>query len=168
MGVYAVQWHVLAFVCKVIAKMRSFLFGFLFFWLPCGIWRSQARDQIWAAVATYATAEVTPDPLTHCARPGIEPVSWCYRDAADPIVPQRELWSLKVVSSTCTIDFVCFSLCHFPRSLCPLWSSCPSQTCTSVSSPVFSPCLVLHSADALAFLHPHLSQSHVSSLASDL
>jgi len=40
---------------------------------------------------TYAAAEAMPDPLTHWARPGIEPVSWCCRQAADPIVPQQEL-----------------------------------------------------------------------------
>ena len=32
-----------------------------------------------------------PDPLTHCAGPGIEPASWHYRDAADPIESQWEL-----------------------------------------------------------------------------
>ena len=31
------------------------------------------------------------DLLTHCARPGIKSVSWCFRDAADPIEPQQEL-----------------------------------------------------------------------------
>jgi len=30
-------------------------------------------------------------PLTHCTRLGIEPVSWCCRDAADPVAPQQEL-----------------------------------------------------------------------------
>ena len=29
--------------------------------------------------------------LTHCARPGMEPASWCCRDAADPVVLQSEL-----------------------------------------------------------------------------
>lgn len=29
--------------------------------------------------------------ITHCDRLGIEPASWCYRDAADPMAPQREL-----------------------------------------------------------------------------
>ena len=33
--------------------------------------------------------------LTHCAGPGIEPVSKCSQDAAD-IVPQRELLKLKI------------------------------------------------------------------------
>ena len=28
------------------------------------------------------------DPLTHCPGPGIEPVSWCCRETAYPIVPQ--------------------------------------------------------------------------------
>ena len=35
--------------------------------------------------------EATPDLLTHCARQGIEPVSWSCRDAADPVEPQWEL-----------------------------------------------------------------------------
>ena len=32
-----------------------------------------------------------PDPLTHCARLGIEPASWRCSDMADPLVRQREL-----------------------------------------------------------------------------
>ena len=31
--------------------------------------------------------------LNHCTGPGIEPASWCYRDATDPIAPQWELLS---------------------------------------------------------------------------
>ena len=31
--------------------------------------------------------------LTHCSEPGIEPVSLCPQDAADPIVPQLKLWN---------------------------------------------------------------------------
>ena len=38
-----------------------------------------------------AAAVAALDPLTHCSRPGIEPVSWCCRDAADPVAPQQEL-----------------------------------------------------------------------------
>ena len=33
-----------------------------------------AGDQIQAAVVIYAAAAATLDPLSHCARPGIEPV----------------------------------------------------------------------------------------------
>ena len=61
-----------------------YLFIYLFFflsWPLWGIWGSQARYQIQATVATYATAITTPDPLTH----------WRCRDAANPIVPQWEL-----------------------------------------------------------------------------
>ena len=29
--------------------------------------------------------------LTHCAGPGIKPVTQCSQDAADPVVPQQEL-----------------------------------------------------------------------------
>ena len=57
------------------------------FWPPCGIWNSQARDQIQHTVVTYATAAAMPDPLTHCARPGIEPTSWCCKDSANPMLP---------------------------------------------------------------------------------
>ena len=35
-----------------------------------------------------AAAVAMPDPLTHCAGRGIEPSSWCCRDAADPTEPQ--------------------------------------------------------------------------------
>ena len=45
------------------------IFFFFFFWPPCSIWSSQARDQIWATVVTRAA--VTPDPLTLCPQPGI-------------------------------------------------------------------------------------------------
>ena len=64
---------------------------FLNFLSTCGIWSSRARDQIWAAVWTYTTAAPTPDPLTHCAGPGIEPVFWHCRDTADPVELQQEL-----------------------------------------------------------------------------
>lgn len=36
------------------------------------------------------TAVVLPDHLTHCAKPGIEPVFWCFRDTTNPVAPQRE------------------------------------------------------------------------------
>ena len=36
-----------------------------------------AKDRIRTAVVTHTTAAAVPDPLTHCARPGIEPMSWC-------------------------------------------------------------------------------------------
>ena len=51
---------------------------------------SLARDQIRTALETYVAAVAMLDPLTHCAWPGIEPESWCCRDATDPIVPQRK------------------------------------------------------------------------------
>ena len=69
---------------------QIFFFSFLF-WLPCGIWRSQARGQIRVAVVTSAIAGATPDSLAHCAGPGIEPASWGCRDAVDPVAPQWEL-----------------------------------------------------------------------------
>ena len=54
----------------------TYLSVYLVFWLPCGIWSSKARDRIRATVVSYPTAAATPDPLTHCARLGIEPASW--------------------------------------------------------------------------------------------
>ena len=69
------QWQ-----CQVLKPLHhqkstvimSFFFFFLF-WLPWGIWSSQDRDQLQATVAT----------LTHCARPGIDPVSQGSQDAAN-------------------------------------------------------------------------------------
>ena len=49
-------------------------FCFFLFWPPLHIWSSQAWDQIQAAVVTFTTDVATPDPLTHGARLGIEPV----------------------------------------------------------------------------------------------
>ena len=46
-----------------------------------------ARDQIQDTMVTYAAASTMQDPLTHYTGLGIEPASWCCRDAADPIVP---------------------------------------------------------------------------------
>ena len=68
---------------------RHFYF-ILFVWLPHCTWSSWARGQIWAVILTYTTAAAMPDPLTHCAGLGSKPVSWCCRDASDPIVPQQE------------------------------------------------------------------------------
>ena len=64
------------------------MFSLPFVWLPCSIWGSQARarDQIWAAVLTYAEAAARA--LTYCAGLGMEPASQGSRDAANPIVLQ--------------------------------------------------------------------------------
>ena len=43
---------------------------------------------------THATAMATPDPITHRAGLGIEPVSWCCSEPANPIAPQQELLKL--------------------------------------------------------------------------
>ena len=51
------------------------------FWPPYGIWSSQARDQIQAAIATYTEAVATMDPLTSCAWLRIEPASWHHTPA---------------------------------------------------------------------------------------
>lgn len=71
----------------------SHTFFFPFFGHP------QARD--------HATSAATPDPLTHHAGPGTEPVSWCCIDATDPIVPQWEL------PHACLIKIIFFLKCEF-------------------------------------------------------
>jgi len=43
-----------------------------------------------------ASAVATLDPLTHCAGPGIELVSWYCREATDLFVPQWELHGLLI------------------------------------------------------------------------
>ena len=58
---------------------------------PAASGSSQARDQIPAAGTTYAAAVATQDPFTHSVGPGIQPASWCCRDAAESTVPQRDL-----------------------------------------------------------------------------
>lgn len=62
----------------IIQAMAGMIFFFPLFWPSWGICSFQARDQIWATPGTYATAVAKPNPLTHCARLVIEPVS---RDA---------------------------------------------------------------------------------------
>ena len=77
--------------CSSIYQYRSpFFFPFLFC-LPHSTWSSQARDQIWVTVMTYAAAATKLDHLTHGVRPGIEPASWCSRDTTYPFAPQQEL-----------------------------------------------------------------------------
>ena len=56
-----------------------------------------------AAVVTYTAASATPDPLTHCAGPGIEPVFRHCSDATDPAAPQQELQVVKILSNTSII-----------------------------------------------------------------
>ena len=50
-------------------KFYRILFFFSFL-AAHGVWSSWARDQIRAAVGTYAAAVAMPDPLTYCAEPG--------------------------------------------------------------------------------------------------
>ena len=51
----------------------------------------QGSDPSRATVVTYAAATAMPNPLTHCARPGIKAVSWHFGDTSHPVVPQQEL-----------------------------------------------------------------------------
>ena len=63
---------------------------------------SWARDQIGAAVATYAAAVAMPDPLTHHTGLGLNPrpiappqelqQTFSVKDTADPVASQPEHW----------------------------------------------------------------------------
>ena len=61
-----------------------------------------ARGPSGATAVTYAAAMLAP--LTRLAWPAMEPASWCCRDTADPIEPQRDL--LLDFKWTHTFDFV--------------------------------------------------------------
>ena len=61
---------------------------FFLFLLPHDTWSPPARDQIWAAFATWTIAVATWDPFTHWAGPV---ASWHGRGIFDPIMPQWEL-----------------------------------------------------------------------------
>ena len=76
---------------KLIESIQKMLKFFFFTWLSCSISSAQERGQIRATVATYAAASATLDPLIHCSGPGIEPLTWHCRNAADPVAPQWEL-----------------------------------------------------------------------------
>ena len=82
-------------IAQTLSTPRQFCFDLLFclflFWPPHSIWSSWARNQIRAAVVTYAAAAAVPNLFTHCAGPGIKPASWHCRDTTDPLRPQREL-----------------------------------------------------------------------------
>ena len=51
--------------------MKFFFFNFMA--APAAYGSSRAKDKIQVTATTYAAAAATPDPLTHCAGPGIEP-----------------------------------------------------------------------------------------------
>ena len=98
-------------------------FFFFLFWPPCSIWRSQSRDQIQVTAMTYTIAVATRDPLTHHAGPGTEPVSWCCREAADPIAPEQEFllpifWVYCLFSWYWVVSAVCI---FWKLSLCWLY-----------------------------------------------
>ena len=96
---------------------------FFFSGHPKGKGSSWARDKIWVIVVIYTTAVATLDPLNHCDRPGTEPAYWCCRGAADPIIPQRELFYFYFLKET---------LYCFPYWLHSIVHS--HQHCTKVST----------------------------------
>ena len=44
------------------AGLQKYNPSFIYFWLPQGIWSSQAKDQIQATTANYTTATAMPNP----------------------------------------------------------------------------------------------------------
>ena len=61
--------------------------SFFLFGPPHSVWSSNVKEKIQATVVTCATAMAISNPFGL----GIEPASWCCRDTADAIAPQREL-----------------------------------------------------------------------------
>ena len=61
---------------------------FLFFLAALQLRSIWARDLVQAAVSICTAAVAVLDSLTLFARLAIESVSWCCRDATNPIVPQ--------------------------------------------------------------------------------
>ena len=99
------------------------------FWLPHSIY--SARDRIQATVVTSAIAASLPDPLIHYAEWGIEPPSWCCRDAADPVVSWQKLHSNIFLSK----------LCAPATAVAPSWRDLSHLGCTMDPAYSFSPLL---------------------------
>ena len=83
------RFHYLVSKCHSAFIPTPYSFFLFLFWPPHGMWRSQARDQIWATVATYNAAAA--GSFIHCARPGIEPASQRSGDTTCSVAPQWEL-----------------------------------------------------------------------------
>ena len=88
--------------------------------------------------------------LTHCAGPGIEPVSQHSQDTANPVVPQWELLELYrpvVIESVSFVDPIPHHCCNgYPYGECPAWVSGHSFSLPN-SSPLFgsiTACLATH------------------------
>ena len=83
----------------------SFFF-FFFFQPPQGIWSCQAGDQIQAPVVA------TLGRLSHCAGPGIEPVSWrCKFFCTTAGAPLNVYLVTQLPNTTLNASFVCSACC---------------------------------------------------------
>ena len=72
-------------------KLSVSWFVSLFFFFGCRVaYDSLGQGSNPNTFVTYAGAAATPDPLTHCPRPGVELTPWSCRNAANTIVPQQE------------------------------------------------------------------------------
>ena len=71
-------------------------------------------------IGSKPQVQLIPDPLTHCAGLGIEPASWCCRDATNPGAPQQELLNLLLDAkqqACCEAFYKCPVMVLAPRSL---------------------------------------------------
>ena len=70
----------------------------LFFWLPRGIWSSQTRDQIQTIAASWPMPQLQQHQIRNpLHQMEMEPGFQCSQDAANSIVPQRELQDKSLV-----------------------------------------------------------------------
>ena len=83
-----IRWHILRayHVPDTVQYTNFFFYG-----CPEADGSFPASDKDSAATAIYTASMAMPDPLTHCPRPEIKPVTWHSRDTANPIAPQQEL-----------------------------------------------------------------------------
>ena len=85
---------------------------FLFFLTapPSACRGSWARDGVWAPAVTYTTAVSRPDPLTHCARLGVDPplhsdLSWIFHSLCHG--GNSRIYCLSYLYFSCVV-FLCF------------------------------------------------------------
>ena len=81
-----ISYYVLSCPAQVLLSIFLLLFCPPFFWLPHGIWSSPVRDQS-EPESCSLSGSCDIRSLTHCAWPGIEPVSQHSQNVTNPVVP---------------------------------------------------------------------------------
>ena len=109
------------------------------------------QRRIWAAFMTYNTAHGNAGSLTHCARPGMKPLSQCSQDAADPhsqrsyhsfCLPLKDSFpnseTMTIFSYITIWKFYCFTSHIYTYSYCNCYSKCfPDQSLGNSQSLTF-------------------------------